>query len=160
MKSPVKFYMTKRRKTQFLYWKILLGGVMLSSALIGGSTIHTDKYILKHGFIEPVRAESEPVVVETVEEQIIRLATEANFEWTAYLLRLARCENPELIPDLDNTYGNTPAQSRDRGIFAINSYWHYEVSDECAYNVTCATNWTMEMINAGRQSEWVCNSRI
>lgn len=37
-----------------------------------------------------------------------------------------------------NTTGNTPP-SRDRGLCQINSFWHPEVSDSCAYDSVCST---------------------
>ena len=42
-----------------------------------------------------------------------------------------------LNPLATNTTGNTPP-STDRGILQINSYWHSEVTDECAFNPACA----------------------
>ncbi|GAC1349323.1 MAG: hypothetical protein NVSMB27_21370 [Ktedonobacteraceae bacterium] len=33
---------------------------------------------------------------------------------------------------------NNPGGSCDRGILQINSYWHPEVSDACAYDIACA----------------------
>lgn len=99
-------------------------------------------------------------IFETVEEQIISIAQEHNFKWIDYLIRLARCENDTFDPNRINDKGNTPTYSIDRGIFMINDYWHKEVSDECAYNVRCSTEWTIQMINNGRQSEWVCDGLI
>ena len=41
-----------------------------------------------------------------------------------------------------------------RGLWQINKAWHPEVSDACAYNVTCSTNWSLERIRAGHLDEW------
>jgi lysozyme-like protein len=41
-----------------------------------------------------------------------------------------------------------------RGLWQINKAWHPEVSDDCAYNVTCSTNWSLERIRAGHVDEW------
>ena len=94
------------------------------------------------------------------EQQIRNIAKEHNFKWTDYLIRLAKCENRTLDPEAINDKGNTPIGSVDRGIFQINDYWHSEISDECAFSVKCSTEFAIEMINAGRQNEWVCNKIV
>lgn len=38
--------------------------------------------------------------------------------------------------DARNTAGNRPP-STDRGLFQINSHWHPEVTDSCAYDCLC-----------------------
>lgn len=38
--------------------------------------------------------------------------------------------------DARNTAGNNPP-STDRGLFQINSHWHPEVTDACAYDCLC-----------------------
>lgn len=104
-----------------------------------------------------------PVMVETEksnEEKIREIAEEYNFRWTDWLIRLAKCENRTLDTKAINDKGNTPAGSIDRGIFQINDFWHSEVSNECAYDLRCSTIWTMQRVNAGYQSEWVCNNKI
>ena len=41
-----------------------------------------------------------------------------------------------------------------RGLWQINKSWHPEVSDACAYNVKCSTNWSVKRIRAGYVDEW------
>ena len=41
-----------------------------------------------------------------------------------------------------------------RGLWQINKAWHPEVSDACAYNVTCSTDWSLKRIRAGHIDEW------
>lgn len=41
-----------------------------------------------------------------------------------------------------------------RGLWQINKAWHPEVSDACAYSVTCSTDWSLERIRAGHIDEW------
>ena len=43
-------------------------------------------------------------------------------------------------------------ESRD--LWQINKVWHPEVSDACAYNVACSTDWSLERIRAGHIVEW------
>lgn len=41
-----------------------------------------------------------------------------------------------------------------RGLWQIHRGWHPEVSDACAYDVTCSTDWSLERIRAGYVDEW------
>ena len=41
-----------------------------------------------------------------------------------------------------------------RGLWQINKTWHPEVSDACAYDVTCSTHWSLERIRDGYVDEW------
>ena len=41
--------------------------------------------------------------------------------------------------DAVNVAGNTPP-SRDRGLWQINSFWHSEITDACAFDPTCAAH--------------------
>jgi hypothetical protein len=41
-----------------------------------------------------------------------------------------------------------------RGLWQINKAWHPEVSDACAYDVTCSTGWSLDRIRAGYLDEW------
>ena len=41
-----------------------------------------------------------------------------------------------------------------RGLWQINKSWHPEVSDACAYDVTCSTKWSLGRIRAGHIDEW------
>jgi hypothetical protein len=36
-------------------------------------------------------------------------------------------------------YNTDPRKTHDRGLYQINSYWHSEVSDKCAYDIQCST---------------------
>lgn len=106
--------------------------------------------------VSVVRAAEEPM-----EHLIRRIATETNFQWPDYLVRLANCETAwTLDPFTNNAKGNTPAGSIDRGLFGINDHWHKEVANEQAYNPEWATRWTIERINAGYQHEWSCDPLI
>src|SRR5574341_1826443 len=68
-----------------------------------------------------------------------RLAFDAGFrgEFLDRIVAIAQAESG-LRPDAVNETGNTPPTSRDRGILQINSYWHSEVTDECAFDPACA----------------------
>jgi hypothetical protein len=92
----------------------------------------------------------------TVAERIRIIAHKAGFQWPDYLVKLAYCES-RFDPWAFNMNGG---HSLDRGLFQINQRYHPDVSSECAFDIECATTWTMEQINAGRQSMWMCDKLI
>jgi len=95
----------------------------------------------------------------SVAMQIRILAKEHNFKDSNYLIDLAYCES-RLDPFAINGYGNYPVGSVDRGLFQISSYWHKEIGTEQAFDLEFSTIWTMEQINKGRQSMWMCDKLI
>ena len=112
-------------------------------------------YGVAHAYTQP-SAPSVAVAVnrQGVEGQIRQIAEECNFKWTDYLVRLAKCEsglNPKALGD---------GMFKSRGIFQISKFYHPNISDECAYDVECATKFTIEKINAGQQGLWTCDRII
>lgn len=85
------------------------------------------------------------------------LIASRGYKYQDYLIRLAYCESRH--DEFSTQYINN-SKGLDRGVFQINDYFHKEVSNECAFNVECATKWTMKMIDAGRQHEWMCDPII
>ncbi len=43
---------------------------------------------------------------------------------------------------------------QSRGMWQINRVYHPEVSDECAYDVQCSTDWSLRRIQDGYVNEW------
>jgi hypothetical protein len=155
-----KTYKTKKVKTQILYWKVLVGTMFLAVIVMGAVGTWTNRVL----GAEPVsvtitRPELVVEEVETVEQQIRRIAKEENFKWTDFLVKLANCES-RLDPYATNGKGNKPAGSVDRGLFMFNSYWQKGVSNECAFSVDCSTRLTIKMINEGKQHLWMCSKII
>jgi hypothetical protein len=60
---------------------------------------------------------------------------------------------------LDATNINTDG-SRDRGVLQINSRWHPEVSDECAYDLTCSVKESIRIVKDSGWSQWSTNKLI
>jgi hypothetical protein len=55
----------------------------------------------------------------------------------------------------NNSTGNTPAGSVDRGLFQINSYWHSEVSDTCAADPLCNAKEALRISSGGTNfNQW------
>ena len=140
--------------------------IIIAYNIIAANSIYINGAVADNkatSFVEPSaeRVVNQPpparTVDKTVEQQIRDIAREHNFKWEDYLVRLAKCENIGLNPKAINNKGNIPYRSIDRGIFQINNYWHKEISDECAFSVKCSTEFAIRMINAGRQSEWMCD---
>lgn len=50
--------------------------------------------------------------------------------------------------------------SVDRGLFQINSFYHPNVSDECAFDLECSARWTNEMILNGKGYLWTTWNKI
>ncbi|MDD5527752.1 MAG: hypothetical protein PHO56_02125 [Patescibacteria group bacterium] len=91
-----------------------------------------------------------------VKQIIVNVAGKRKFKYTDYLVRLSYCESR-----FDVTRTNDNGEfGIDRGPFQINNFFHPEVNDKQARDVIFATNWTIDMINAGRQHEWACDKLI
>jgi len=106
-----------------------------------------------------VPLQSKNIQAMPIEAEIRAIADELNFQWPDFLVKLAHCES-SMDPKASNSKGNTPAGSIDRGVFQINNYWHKNISDECAYNVRCSTEYTIKLINEGKQHLWTCNKKV
>jgi len=82
----------------------------------------------------------------TIEQQIRNIAP----KYADYLIEIAKCEsslNQYAIGD----------NGHSRGLYQIHDKWHPEVSNECAFDVSCATRYAVYLIKSGRQHEWTCN---
>lgn len=173
MKTNIKRrrYNTINRKKQKAMWKLLLAVSISALAVVhfmGFSVNVVSPMDENYPRANVVKAESitsdskqfETVSnSETVEQTIRRLAKEANFKWTDYLVRLAYCES-RLDPLAVNDRNNNPKHSKDRGLFQISDYWHKNVPDSVAFDVEASTKWAMDKINNGGQGIWVCNRYV
>lgn len=56
-------------------------------------------------------------------------------------------------PLATNQAGNTPP-STDRGLWQINSYWHNEVSDHCAFDPVCCAREALRISGGANWSQW------
>jgi hypothetical protein len=54
--------------------------------------------------------------------------------------------------------GHRPSVTGDggtsRGLWQINKDWHPEVTDACAYDMKCSTDWSLGRIRLGYSNEW------
>lgn len=130
--------------------------IIVTAILTNSLCIYT-AYINHYATIianQPITITANPKVELTVEERIVQ---QADGRYTQLLLNLASCESSlvefQVGINNDGTY--------DRGVFQWNSYQPpFEIEDECAFNVECATEQTIKAIDLGMLHHWVCASKI
>lgn len=99
--------------------------------------------------VESVQAEiinSTPAINE-----VLRMITDAGIDITK-AVALNKCEGnfkADVVVPVKNKLGQVT--SYDRGQWQINSYYHKEVSDTCAYDLICSTR---EFIRIQQQKGW------
>lgn len=158
-RKPLKAQYRAMKKTAYWLFVIVLLGILaytVTNAKAEYTTVFRD--VEKERIIWVTQATPSPIPA-TVEQQIRSIAKEMNFKWDSYLVRLAKCES-SLNPKAYNNQNNNPKTSTDRGLFMISDYWHKEISDKCAYDITCSTKFAINLINKGRQSEFICDRYI
>jgi hypothetical protein len=82
--------------------------------------------------------------------QIAQYAYQAGFRGTGLInaIAIALAESGGQTHGKDNV--NTDQwKSRDRGLYQINSHWHAEVTDQCAYNPICASGAAFRISSKG-----------
>jgi hypothetical protein len=171
-------YNTRARKIARVKWAIILSLTLLAGVIMWNYPLWIYDEIIENLSVNSqkvinvqVSAKNSPeaqilpktstpeATSKSVEQQIRDIAKEHNFKWPDYLVRLADCES-KLNPLSVNDKNNNPSWSKDRGLFQFNSHWQSKISDECAFDIRCSTEKTMEYINAGRQHLWACNDII
>ncbi len=153
--KPTKKQMRVVHKTGLLVLILALIGIY-QITYASNDYIIEYRDVVKERIIWVEKVQEEPM---TVEQQIRAIAKEKNFKWENYLVNLAKCES-DLKPKAINDQNNTPKGSIDRGLFMANNFWHPEISDECAFSVRCSTEFAINLINKGRQSEFICDRYI
>ena len=88
-------------------------------------------------------------IKESPEEIIHRLAIENELD-PQVLINIARCES-KFDPKIRGRVNN-----QDKGLWQINSYHNPSVTDKCAFDSVCSTEWAIKEIKAGRMWKWQC----
>ncbi len=71
------------------------------------------------------------------------------------ILAIAMSESGLQSHPPDNTHGNTPDASRDRGFLQFNSHWHAEITDSQAYDAQQSLNYAYNITAKGTDfSQW------
>lgn len=87
--------------------------------------------------------EIKPAVIEMTTEEIIAKICKENNVPVEDCLRVAWNESR-----YQNIRGTI--DSRDRGVYQISSYWHPEITDDCAFDVQCSTLFFVKEYKAGK----------
>jgi len=88
--------------------------------------------------------------------QARQYAQSAGFSGNALdtIVAIAQCESG-LDTNAVNIIGNTPQGSIDRGVMQINSYWHKEVPNTCAFDPMCSFQQSFRISGSGTQfTQW------
>lgn len=159
--------MKKKTKTQLHYWLWLALSAVTAAGILN-SPAWANEY--QQEIAEPhvhhsvnVPAQSQPEATksqsgyltpsqEAVKAQIIKIAKAEGYDAPLFLVRLATCES-SLNPAAKNTHSSA------RGLFQILKA-HKDVSDECAFDTTCSTKWTISQLKLGHASAWECTALI
>lgn len=72
-------------------------------------------------------------------------------------LKVAFCESRYVLDAVGYNKGDNGI---DRGLWMLNSKWHPEVSDECAFDLECSTKEAIRIIKQRGFKEWTCNKLI
>lgn len=128
----------------------ILRGLKIDGVVGGMLTVVAFFYFGKREVWDKVKEKkSLEVERETVEDIIKRVAKEEGVNVTK-AVRVAKCESG-LDPKAVNVNKNG---SKDRGVFQWNDKWHPEISDECAFDVECATRAFCKAYREGHLSWW------
>jgi hypothetical protein len=72
-------------------------------------------------------------------------------------LKIAFCESRYILDAVGYNKGDNGI---DRGLWMINSKWHSEVSDECAFDLECSTKEAIRIIKQRGFKEWTCGRKF
>ena len=148
--------MKNKIKKLVVWFSVLFSAACLLLAVVYGlasvSLSYAD-YLFPAYVLPTVNVQRKAVKPLTVEDKIRKVAKEKNFKFADYLVNLANCES-KLDPLAIGDQGNS------RGLFQIHKKFHPEVSTLMAFNIEQSTAWTIDMINAGKQGQWSCNSIV
>lgn len=114
-------------------------------------------------FAEAIPTPTPVIEIKTTEQQQIAEHIKEVFgEDADKAFKVLSCENKALRPDAVNTTGNSPAGSRDIGVFQINEYWQKvngrflfnpKVNVEIAYQIFKESGNSFKMWSCGKRFE-------
>lgn len=157
-KTKTKFYLTKKRKQQLLYWKVLTVVFFASTIVLGAVGTYTTK-VMASGVSAVSVVHQEAVVVEpeTLDQMVVRIAKEENFEWVDYMRRLIKCES-NWNPSALNI--NNKGLGIDLGLLQLNTKFNPTITIHQMLDPEFSIRYAMQEILAGRQSRWICDRKI
>lgn len=117
-------------------------------AKIGGLQSVLEDYEIKDG---QVKYKNSRGVIKTIQD----VCEEEEFD-VELAVKIAACES-YLNPYFFQINKNGTV---DRGVFAFNDLYYESVSNECAFNVECATRTFIKQAKAGKINDWLCYKRV
>ena len=104
----------------------------------------------------------EVVVVKMIPEDIRGYIAYKFGESADKALRLLDCENKKLDPNATNDNRTWGGVGVDRGYWQINNVYHPFVSDACASDVKCSTDYAYRMWKNDGESfrRWTCGKNL
>lgn len=96
--------------------------------------------------LNTVEARALPQYTGDVKQYVFEMATEygVDTELADYVVKHESHYNPDAVGDLQPMKDGIPAYAR--GAWQITKKYHSEISDECAFDVVCATKWAMPVL--------------
>ena len=143
MKKTNKLKKVKNKLVGYLWLGSLVIVLMLSSVAIGKYHYADEKVV------EVVVIENQ--LKEKPEDIVKRITDEEGVDFLK-VFRLIECESRWNVYFKEKMKGG----SYDRGLYAFNSYHYKQVSDECAFNVECATREFIKYYKQGKLNDWLC----
>lgn len=157
-----KWRLSKKRrnhKGQFVQGPRTLTAIFLGVmffgmvSMIGGNTIWGwAKSLEKNFVVENTKAEE--VITITWQDEVKSLLKEygVNVEYATKIIQCESSWNPKAF--------HQNKGSIDRGLWQLNSYFHPEVSKDCAYDTACSTIEAIRIIKSKGFGEWVCSGLV
>lgn len=169
-------YQTRHRSNWLLLTIMFLLGILLYLMLAGIFTPKDDKSLARQAeamtIISPLPSTASPSAVtatptpsvaqaEPTGGEAAEIVREIFGEHADKAFAVLKCENSSLNPKAVNTAGNTPAGSRDIGVFQINEYWqgvHSKFLFDARTNITMA--WQIYRDSGYSFKMWTCGRNL
>ena len=130
--------------------KIFLGVTFfLATYMIGWNTIVSSIGLA----VQVENTQAEEVITITWQDEVKSLLKDygVNVEYASKLIQCESSWNPKAV--------HQNKGSVDRGLWQINSYFHPEVSKDCAFDTACSTIEAIKIIKTKGFDEWSCVSK-
>jgi len=148
--------MPKQKKNKRNLGLVFLTICAILTAYVYGKEMAKAEYSEQIANLENKLSNQKPIVLnESVIETIQRVCKDEGFD-ADLAVKIAACEsylNPYFVKVNKN-------KTIDRGIFAFNSKHYKQVSNECAFNVECATKAFIKEAKNGKINNWLCYKRV
>ncbi|MDZ4228523.1 MAG: hypothetical protein U1E54_04735 [Candidatus Levybacteria bacterium] len=114
-----------KAKTKYRFWGSVawLSAIILVTVIMGINAKQNQVVVNAAELIYITPTPTPKPEEMTEKEKIVAYIKEVFGKDADRAFKLLECENRSLNPNAINTAGNTPAGSRDIGIFQINEYW-------------------------------------